>query len=49
MEYDQQAQLKLCIALQDAKSIQVPLKRFTSDRAGGKSRTSSRKHAAEKK
>jgi hypothetical protein len=49
MEYDQQAQLKLCIDLQDAKSIQVPLKRFTSDRAAGKSRTSSRKRAAEKK
>ena len=31
MEYHQQAQLKLCIHLQDSKSIQVPLKRFTSD------------------
>jgi hypothetical protein len=49
MEYDQQAQLRLCIHLQDSKSIQVPLKRFTSDQPARKSRTSSRKRAAEKK
>jgi hypothetical protein len=49
MEYDQQTRLKLCIDLQDAKSIQVPLKRFASDQPARKSRTSSRKRAAEKK
>jgi hypothetical protein len=48
MEYDQQPQLKLCIDLRDAKSIQVPLKRFTSDQPATKSRTSSRKGSAEK-
>jgi hypothetical protein len=47
MEYNQQAQLKLCIHLQDSKSIQVPLKRFTSDQPVRKSRPS-RKRAAEK-
>jgi len=48
MEYDQQAQLKLCIHLQDSKSIQVPLKRFTSDQLAKKSRTPSRKRSAGK-
>ena len=48
MEYDQQAQLKLCIHLQDARSIQVPLKRFTSDQLARKSRTPARKRAAQK-
>jgi len=48
MEYNQQAQLKLCIDLQDAKSIQVPLKRFTSDEPGRKNRASSHKRAANK-
>jgi len=48
MEYDQQAQVKLCIHLQDSKSIQVPLKRFTSDQLARKSRTPSRKRSAGK-
>jgi phage FluMu protein Com len=48
MEYDQQSQLKLCIDLRDAKSIQVPLKRFTSDQPVTKSRTSPRKRTSEK-
>jgi hypothetical protein len=48
MEYDQQSQLKLCIDLRDAKSIQVPLKRFTSNQPAAKSRTSSPKRPAEK-
>jgi hypothetical protein len=48
MEYDQQARLQLCIHLQDAKSIQVPLKRFTSDQLARKSRTRLRKRPAEK-
>ncbi len=30
MEYEQQTQLKLCISFRDSKSIQVPLKKFTS-------------------
>ena len=39
MEYDQQTQLKLCIDLRGSKSIQVPLKKFTSDQPAAKSRT----------
>ena len=48
MEYDQQSRLKLCIALRDAKSIQVPLKKFTTDQPATKNRTSSRTRTAEK-
>ena len=48
MEYDQQAQLKLCIHLQDSKSIQVPLKRFSSDQLARKKRPPARKRAAGK-
>ena len=48
MEYEQQARLQLCIDLKDAKMIQVPLKKFTSDQPAGKSRESSRKRTAEK-
>jgi hypothetical protein len=48
MEYDQQSRLKLCIELRDSKSIRVPLKNFTSEQTAVKSRTSSRKQAAEK-
>jgi hypothetical protein len=47
MEYDQQRRLKLCIELRDSKSIQVPLKAFIADQTAPKSRTSSRKRAAE--
>jgi hypothetical protein len=47
MEYDQQTQLKLCIYLRDSKSIQVPLKKFTSDQPAAKSRTSVRKRSEE--
>jgi hypothetical protein len=43
MEYDQQTQLKLCIYLRDSKSIQVPLKKFTSDQPAAKSRTAVQK------
>ena len=39
MEYDQQAKLKLCIYLRDSKSIEVPLRKFTSDQPAAKSRT----------
>ncbi len=46
MEYEQQAQLKLCITLQDgSKIIQVPLKRFTSDKPLNLERTSKRKRS----
>ncbi len=48
MEYDQQTQLKLCIYLRDSKSIQVPLKKFTSDHPAAKSRTSVRSRSEEK-
>ena len=47
MEYDQQLQLKLCIYLRDSKSIQVPLKKFTSEQTAAKSRTNVRKRSAE--
>ncbi|MCU1235734.1 MAG: hypothetical protein JWP63_3701 [Candidatus Solibacter sp.] len=47
MEYDQQTQLKLCILLRDSKSIQVPLKKFTSDQPAAKSRTTVRKRSEE--
>jgi hypothetical protein len=45
MEYDQQTQLKLCIYLRDSKSIQVPLRKFTSDQPATKSRTTARKRS----
>jgi len=48
LEYDQQAQLKLYIHLQDSKSIQVPLKRFSSDQLARKKRPPARKRAAGK-
>ena len=47
MEYDQQSRLKLCIELRDSKSIQVPLKKFIAEQTAIKSRTSSRRRAAE--
>jgi hypothetical protein len=46
MEYEQQAQLKLCITLQDGKIIQVPLKSFTSGMPVNAKRTSLRKRSA---
>ncbi len=48
MEYEQQARLQLCIGLRDSKTIQVPLKKFTSDQPAVKSRESSRRRIAEK-
>jgi hypothetical protein len=39
MEYDQQAKLKLCISLRDSKTIEVPLRKITSDQPAAKSRT----------
>ena len=47
MEYEQQARLKLCIYLQDgSQNIQVPLKRFTSEKRAGNRRVSGRKRPA---
>jgi hypothetical protein len=34
MEYEERAQLKLCIHLADSKVIQVPLKKLTADQTG---------------
>ncbi|HEY2105810.1 MAG TPA: hypothetical protein VGH29_08495 [Candidatus Binataceae bacterium] len=45
LEYEQRSQLKLCIALRDSKSIQVPLKRLISDQPAAKSGTSSRQRS----
>jgi hypothetical protein len=39
MEYEQQARLKLFIALRDGKTVQVPLKKLTSDQTAAKSRS----------
>uniref|UniRef100_Q021G3 Uncharacterized protein n=1 Tax=Solibacter usitatus (strain Ellin6076) TaxID=234267 RepID=Q021G3_SOLUE len=47
MEYDQQTQLKLCIYLRDSKSIQVPLKKFTSDQPAVQSQTGVRSRSEE--
>jgi hypothetical protein len=46
MEYDQQSKLRLCIHLPDAKSIRIPLKKFTSDQPAVQSRASSRNCAS---
>jgi hypothetical protein len=47
LEYEQQSQLKLCITLQNgSKIIQVPLKRFTSDKPVNPERISGRKRSA---
>jgi hypothetical protein len=43
LEYDQQARLKLCIELRDSESIQVPLRRLTSETTAGQLRGSPRK------
>jgi hypothetical protein len=48
LEYAQQPQLRLCISLQDSKSIQVPLRKFISDEPVTRNRVSSRKRTAEK-
>jgi len=48
MEYAQQSKVRLCIRLRDSRSIQVPLRKFISERPAAKSRASSRKLTAEK-
>jgi hypothetical protein len=48
MEYEERAQLKLCIHLADSKMIQVPLKKLTADQTGaGAGRKISRKRSGE--
>ena len=50
MEYEEQAQLKLCINLADNKVIQVPLKKLTADQtAASAGRKASRKRTGEKR
>jgi hypothetical protein len=48
MEYEQQAQLKLCIDLADSTMIQVPLRKLTADQTGAVTgRRISRKRSGE--
>ena len=49
MEYEEQAQLKLCINLTDSRVIQVPLKKLASEQTANQSRKISRKRAGEKR
>jgi hypothetical protein len=50
MEYEEQAQLKLCITLADSKLIQVPLKKLTAEQSASLSRkTSSRRNTGDKR
>jgi hypothetical protein len=46
MEYEQRAKLRLCIDLKDAKSIEVPLKKFTAEQPEEPRRPSARKRTA---
>jgi len=48
MEYEQQAKLRLCIGLRDAKIIQVPLEKLTLEQTTAGSRVSHRKSVAGK-
>jgi len=43
MEYEQEPQLKLVVQLQDAHTIQVPLRKLSSDKPAAKSRASLKK------
>jgi hypothetical protein len=49
MEYDERAQLKLCINLADSRVIQLPLKKLTSEQTANQSRRTSRKRVGEKR
>ena len=49
MEYEEQAQLKLCINLTDSRVIQVPLKKLASEQTVNQSRKISRKRSGEKR
>jgi hypothetical protein len=46
LEYEQRAKLKLCISLRDAKSIEVPLKKFTAEPPETQQRAAARKRTA---
>jgi hypothetical protein len=49
MEYEERAQLKLCINLADSRIIQVPLKKLTADQTGATAgRKISRKRSGER-
>jgi hypothetical protein len=49
MEYEERAQLKLCINLTDSRTIQVPLKKLTADQTGAiAGRKISRKRSGER-
>jgi hypothetical protein len=47
MEYEQRTNLKVCIALKDANSIEVPLKRITAQQPAGKIRVAARPRKAD--
>jgi hypothetical protein len=49
LEYEERAQLKLCIHLADEKVIQVPLKKLAAEQAAGQSRKAARKQTGEKR
>jgi hypothetical protein len=49
MEYEERAQLKLCISLADARVIQVPLKKLTAEQPATQSRKISRNRTGEKR
>jgi hypothetical protein len=48
MEYEQRTKLKLRIVLKDARSIEVPLKKFTAEQPAGKSMATSVKQHPER-
>ncbi len=49
MEYEERAQLRLCIHLADSKIIQVPLKKLTADQTGvAVGRKTSRKRSGDR-
>jgi hypothetical protein len=49
LEYEEQAQLKLCISLADSGVIQLPLKKLTSEQTASEGRTAVRKRTDGKK
>jgi hypothetical protein len=49
MEYEEQAQLKLCIHLAHSKTIQLPLKKLTAEQTAARSRKHARNQTEEKR
>jgi hypothetical protein len=49
LEYEEQAQLKLCISLADSSVIQLPLKKLTTEQSAADGRKASRRRAEGKK